>query len=209
MVNYHLGKIYRIVNSVNSIEYIGSTVRPHLSQRMGGHQSNARGRPDCPLHQAMKDVGIGNFTIKLIQLYPCNSKDELEAEEYRLIKLALQNGQQLYNTMIDRKHSEETKALMCIIQQRINQEGTRTIPSDETKAKWRENWIGRKSPRFGFGCLSYKKDRETWSFHQQVDGKRVTKAYQILKYGPHEARRLAEAARQAAYPDYTPNEPMI
>ena len=39
MVNYQLGKIYKIVDNTNGNIYIGSTCEKYLSNRLSGHQS--------------------------------------------------------------------------------------------------------------------------------------------------------------------------
>ena len=37
MVNYQLGKIYKLVDNTNGNIYIGSTCLPYLSSRLAGH----------------------------------------------------------------------------------------------------------------------------------------------------------------------------
>ena len=39
MVNYQLGKVYKIVDNTNGNIYIGSTCEPYLSNRLGGHRT--------------------------------------------------------------------------------------------------------------------------------------------------------------------------
>ena len=40
MVNYQLGKIYKIVDNTNGNIYIGSTCKPYLSSRLAGHKAD-------------------------------------------------------------------------------------------------------------------------------------------------------------------------
>lgn len=121
MVNYALGKIYKVVNDVNNIVYIGSTAQKMLSFRMRDHRMNSTLR-DSRFYTAMKEIGANHFSIVLICSHPCLTKDELEAQEYKIIEETKANGQQVYNsiTMIKNKHthSEETKA-KCVASQRL------------------------------------------------------------------------------------------
>ena len=72
MVNYQLGKIYKIVNDVNDKFYIGSTAEPYLSNRMSGHRQKHN---KC----MSKNIGVDlkECSIILIENYPCKDKPEL------------------------------------------------------------------------------------------------------------------------------------
>ena len=82
---YQNGKIYKIVDIGYNNCYIGSTCES-LSQRMARHRCDfqrwqlGRGtfRASCVLFQKF---GVENCKIELIEKYPCNSKEELEARE--------------------------------------------------------------------------------------------------------------------------------
>jgi len=75
MVNYQLGKIYKIVNDVNDNFYIGNTAEKNLSNRMATHRRNN----DC----MSKSLGVDlkECNIILIENYPCNDKQELRRRE--------------------------------------------------------------------------------------------------------------------------------
>ena len=83
MVNYQLGKIYKITTPHTSDIYMGSTSCRLLSQRMAKH------RQDFQKYQKGKDdyvtsyelLKLGDCEILLIETYPCNGKDELHARE--------------------------------------------------------------------------------------------------------------------------------
>jgi hypothetical protein len=85
MVNYQLGKIYKIVDNTNGNIYIGSTSQATLAHRLSKHVSNYKSY----LKKTNKNYNTSsfeifqneNFDIILIELYPCNSKDELHARE--------------------------------------------------------------------------------------------------------------------------------
>ena len=61
-------KIYRIINDVDDMVYIGSTRTRLLSNRMTGHRANARDE-DCKKKIAvhMRTIGIPHFKIELIR----------------------------------------------------------------------------------------------------------------------------------------------
>jgi len=73
MTDYSQAKIYKIECNITNEVYYGSTTLS-LSQRITHHKA----RRDC---SAIKIIDIGNFNIKVIEEYPCNSKKELEARE--------------------------------------------------------------------------------------------------------------------------------
>ena len=90
MVNYQFGKIYKISTPHSSNIYIGSTSYKLLSQRMAKHTSGYR----CYIkgkgryYTSYDLIQLGECNPLLIETYPCNSKDELEAREgYWLHKL--------------------------------------------------------------------------------------------------------------------------
>ncbi len=82
MVNYALGKIYRIVSNHTENVYVGSTCRP-LSERMAKHRGNYR------MHLAGARIKYTSYEILqydgaeiiLIENFPCNNKEELLRRE--------------------------------------------------------------------------------------------------------------------------------
>ena len=83
MLNYQLGKIYKIECNVTGKVYIGSTCEPTLARRLTKHVGNYR----CYLKGTYLYVSSfdilqnEDYDIVLIESYPCNSKDELHARE--------------------------------------------------------------------------------------------------------------------------------
>tara|TARA_R110000803_G_scaffold158786_2_gene223038 strand:- start:373 stop:981 length:609 start_codon:yes stop_codon:yes gene_type:complete len=76
MVNYQLGKIYKIVNDINDKFYIGSTAQRYLSSRMATHKKK---HTTC----MSRNIGINlkECSIILIENYPCKDKQELLKRE--------------------------------------------------------------------------------------------------------------------------------
>lgn len=84
MVNYQEGKIYIIRNTVNDKLYVGSTTLS-LEKRLAKHKDD-RHHANMRIGAEMIRIGIDKFYIELIKNHPCNSKQELNAEEGRWIR---------------------------------------------------------------------------------------------------------------------------
>lgn len=87
---YQNGKIYKITNTVNNDVYIGSTIRS-LKERMIDHKSKYKNTNDNykysnAVFKMFENCGSENCNIELIKDYPCNSKNELEIEEGKIIR---------------------------------------------------------------------------------------------------------------------------
>ena len=83
MVNYSLGKIYKIECNVTGLIYIGSTCEPTLARRWANHVSDYKRYLNSSKHYitSFKVLENGNYNIVLIEKYSCNSKDELLSRE--------------------------------------------------------------------------------------------------------------------------------
>ena len=83
MVNYQLGKIYKIVDNTNSNVYIGSTCEPTLAKRLAKHVGNFRSwsKGKSNFMSSFNIIQNGNYDIVLIENSICNNKDELLARE--------------------------------------------------------------------------------------------------------------------------------
>jgi hypothetical protein len=87
MVNYQLGKVYKIVG--NGFIYVGSTTRPLLCKRLAGHNGMFRCFQNGILNHyytSFKCLADENHYIELLELFPCNSKDELHTCERKWIE---------------------------------------------------------------------------------------------------------------------------
>ena len=71
-----------VLNCIDNEVYVGSTCQP-LSKRMVCHRSDANkpNRQHYPLYTKMKEYGIENFYIELIEAYPCVNNEELRKRE--------------------------------------------------------------------------------------------------------------------------------
>jgi len=79
MNKYQNGKIYKIVCRVTNLVYIGSTTQKYLSDRLKGHVYTFNKKTGNVT--SFKILESGDYYIELVELYPCNSKDELLVRE--------------------------------------------------------------------------------------------------------------------------------
>ena len=91
MVNYQNGKIYKIEDVGGNMCYIGSTTKQHLAQRMAEHRKvytcYKNGKTNNYTVFDIFDIyGVENCRIVLIELCPCDTKDELTSREAHFIK---------------------------------------------------------------------------------------------------------------------------
>ena len=89
MVNYQLGKIYKIVCNITDECYIGSTCQPSLAQRLSKHVSGYKRWKAGKISSKVSSydiIGRGDYEILLVELVPCMSKDELISREKYFIR---------------------------------------------------------------------------------------------------------------------------
>ena len=81
MVNYAESKIYKIVGS--GLTYYGSSCAPTLAKRLAQHVADyKRYKDDKHNYTTSFDIiELGDYTIVLVEKFPCDSKDELHARE--------------------------------------------------------------------------------------------------------------------------------
>ena len=82
MPDYSKSKIYKIVDKTNNNIYIGSTTL-ELKKRLNNHVSsyNFHMNGKGGFTSSYDIIKNNNFIIELIELYPCNNKDELCQKE--------------------------------------------------------------------------------------------------------------------------------
>ena len=87
MVNYQLGKVYKITSYSGDKVYIGSTALPRLCTRFQTHvqdykkwqRDNSRGK--IRSFELFDEYGYDNCQITLLENVPSNNKDELRIRE--------------------------------------------------------------------------------------------------------------------------------
>ncbi len=78
-------KVYKLINSIDDLIYIGSTIQP-LSKRFADHKANAKYKPG-PVHRHFNNIGWDTVRIILIETVICYNKDQLNQREQHYIDL--------------------------------------------------------------------------------------------------------------------------
>ena len=183
---YQLGKIYKVVNTIDDMIYFGSSIQKKLSSRMGEHRSNARDfNKTSKFYTYMRRIEIEHFKIVLIKFFPCESLDELEAEEYRIMN----------------EHDHIKLLNENIVYKKRSVEHSRKVG---------EASRGEKSGNWKFGSVFRRTtiNKEGWSLD---DWRFVYKcvltdtqkccSFSVKKYGEEIAHNMALAKRKEMYPN--------
>ena len=83
MARFLDSKVYKLVNSIDDLIYIGSTTQP-LSKRFSDHKANAKFKPG-PVHRHLNNIGWDTVRIILIETVICYNKDQLNQREQHYI----------------------------------------------------------------------------------------------------------------------------
>ena len=140
MVNYSKSKIYKIEpivdHDVNDV-YYGATTKHYLSSRWGNHTVDYRANKEIQttVKLLFDKYGITNCHIVLVELYPCNSKDELSSKEGEYIR-----NNPCVNKQISGRTKQEYSKMYISIPENIErklflQKQRRANLSDEEKEK--------------------------------------------------------------------------
>jgi len=125
MPDYRLGKIYQL--TIEDLVYIGATTQPMLSLRLGQHKTAYKRwvNGNKKYMTSFKLFKLGTPTIELLELYPCNSKDELHARE----------GQhQRLNVCVNKQIAGQTSAeYRAVNQAKINEQHRQYYYANQTK----------------------------------------------------------------------------
>jgi len=103
--------IYKIKNTVTNDIYIGSTIQ-ELKNRFKSHKNNAKIGKTEKLYQCMRENGIENFSIQLLQELTINNKKELHKQEKKYYDLL----QPSLNIILHQKNTEikDTGRIYCV-----------------------------------------------------------------------------------------------
>jgi group I intron endonuclease len=115
MNKYEHGKIYKLVNNVDADIYIGSTLHP-LVKRLSLHKSHGKVR-NSKVYRHLKEVGLDNVHIELIEEYPCTCRKELEDRE----RYWIENLKPALNKNIPSRTLEELKEIKRCISRVYNE----------------------------------------------------------------------------------------
>lgn len=77
---YNNAKIYRLINDIDNEFYIGSTCEK-LARRKSKHKTKATTHQHRRVYSHLNEVGWDNVHIVLIEEYPCENIEQLQARE--------------------------------------------------------------------------------------------------------------------------------
>ena len=81
MLDYSKGKIYKIFNSIDDEIYVGATIEK-LSKRMAHHRGCVNmDKCNGKLYQHMRSLGVDKLYIELVEIFPCETIEELLAKD--------------------------------------------------------------------------------------------------------------------------------
>jgi hypothetical protein len=80
-----ISRVYKIVNDIDDLVYIGSTIQT-ISQRMTEHRKRLKRGIERKLYNHMRELGVENFKIICIREYKDISKERLRYKEDKYIK---------------------------------------------------------------------------------------------------------------------------
>jgi hypothetical protein len=86
--DYSKGKVYKLECLNTGKVYVGHTTKQYLSQRLALHKQAYTQwlRTNKKYMTSFEILKGGNFTITLLESYPCSSEDELKARERHWIE---------------------------------------------------------------------------------------------------------------------------
>lgn len=172
MPDYQKGKIYKITNDVNDIVYIGSTVQ-RLSKRMNQHRECGKKTSKTPFQNAMTEIGIEHFEMKLVRKFPCQTREELEAEEDR----EMDSYDELYNSKRNGKHSVESRLKI----------------TGKRHGRFTRGSIQCRYPDIP--------QKHRWTFEWRHNGQTKSRSFSCNKYGSAVAKVLAHALQDITFPE--------
>ena len=102
---YQLAKIYKIISNCCDDIYIGASCEPTLAKRLANHRGNFKNYKKGIGHyiSSYKLLSQSHYEIILIEIFPCNSKDELNKRE----RFHIENTDNCVNMNIPSRKNKE------------------------------------------------------------------------------------------------------
>lgn len=139
MVNYQLGKIYKIVDNTNDNIYIGSTCEPTLARRLSGHVRKYKYylKGLCNFITSFEIIKNNNYDIILIEEFPCENKMQLhQSERYYIENMKCIN--KIHPTRTHKEYRENNKDKLSE-KNKLYRENNKDKISEKMKKYYKEN----------------------------------------------------------------------
>ena len=214
--DYKNGKIYCIRNTKTDDIYIGSSCEKYLSKRWVKHKSKAQIHDkdsNMLLYKKIRELGVENFYIELIENYPCESQDELRAREGHYIrKMATLNKR--IETRTEKEWREDNREYIQEWRKQHYQENKEEIVekvkkyTEENPDKVKErskDYYERNKEQIKERVNEYRKENEELVKERKKDYYERNKEYVKAKAKAHREENL-EADKQTKKDYYERNK---
>lgn len=164
---YANGKIYRLSNSVDDEIYIGSTCAKRLSDRLSKHKTEAKRTPNIRVYEHLGGVGWSNVFIELIEVYPCESKLQLETRERYFIEMLKPSLNTQVPTRTHKEYYEDNKQTILEKQRLYNIQNKGAIATrrkqyyNDNKEKFAERNRENREQKSEYNKRYYEERKET------------------------------------------------
>ena len=137
MVNYQLGKIYRIVCNTTGLTYYGSTCEDTMAKRLSHHKDSYKRylNGNYGFTTSFEILKNENYEIILVENFPCNSKDQLHARERFYIE-SNECVNKIIPTRTKKEYREQNKEEIAKYQKQYREQNKEEIP--EKMKQYRE-----------------------------------------------------------------------
>jgi hypothetical protein len=108
MPHYKDGKLYKLTNDIDDVEYVGSTCRS-LDLRRRGHEKDSRNETERPVYAYLNWIGWEYVNIVLLEDFPCKNKKQLQKRERYWIEKLKPDLNAVIPTRTDQEYRADTK----------------------------------------------------------------------------------------------------
>ena len=134
MVNYQDGKVYMVWYEGKEERYYGSTAN-RLSTRLSQHKTHYKNKTsNCSLFTLFDKYGTELANIELVEAFPCNNRNELEAREGFYIR----NNTHINRAIPGRTKKESDKAYREANKDTIKEKDKAYYQTNKEKLKERQ-----------------------------------------------------------------------
>lgn len=199
---YYRGVIYWLRCQQDPRVYIGSTTESDPQERLTKHRESARYTKECSIiYEAMREYGPENFTLEVVEHFPCNSLKELVRREFDHIeefpRALLYNDTVEYGKFSEnhkRKIGEAVSASWTPERKREQSEMAKAWWTDERRRAFGESRKGANHPNFKGGSVNHFPNRKNYLVCWRENGARKSKSF---SYGPRSKRTQEQAQAEA------------
>lgn len=153
---YNNGKIYVIRNCLDNEIYVGSTCMP-LHKRWYNHKQTCKNlKYNGKIYQHMRNLGVDNFYIELIEDYACENKNQLNRREGEIMRSLNATLNMRIAGRTKKQHYQENKAKILEQQKQYNEQNRAKIQEyyqankDRIKEQRKQHYQANKAKRQEF-----------------------------------------------------------